>query len=127
MKRSKRMWESIWPVARLQQRAFMNFGMEVILKLDLTQTRQFFSAFFALSDFHWRGFLSSRLSFGELIAFGLSLFKHACNDARVNLVAAGTPLFPKMLAEIASAQRNIVPNSLGKSVKRGEGAQQKAP
>jgi lycopene beta-cyclase len=110
------MWESIWPVQRLHQRAFMNFGMEVILKLDLTQTRQFFSAFFALSDFHWRGFLSSRLSFGELIAFGLSLFKHACNSARVNLVQAGLPLFPGMVAEIAKAQRHIVPNKLGKPV-----------
>lgn len=48
--------------------------MEVLLKLDLPQTRDFFSAFFALSDFHWKGFLSSRLSLPELIVFGLSLF-----------------------------------------------------
>ena len=52
----------------------MTFGMEVLLKLDLPQTRDFFSAFFALSDFHWKGFLSSRLSLPELIVFGLSLF-----------------------------------------------------
>lgn len=116
--RARRMWESIWPAQRLRQRAFMNFGMEVILKLNLEQTRQFFSAFFALSDFHWRGFLSSRLSFSELIVFGLSLFKNACNDARLNLVSAGLPLFPAMLGELASAQKNLTPNTLGKGAQR---------
>ena len=116
-RRHKRMWESIWPIQRLHQRAFMNFGMEVILKLDLEQTRQFFSAFFALSDFHWRGFLSSQLSFRELIVFGLALFKHACNDARVTLVSAGLPLFPGMIAEMVQAQRHLEPNELGKPMK----------
>lgn len=112
--RSRRMWESIWPLPRLQQRAFMNFGMEVILKLDLNQTRQFFSAFFALSDFHWRGFLSSRLSFGELIVFGLALFKNACNEARLNLLSAGISKVPQMVVEIVQAQETLTPNTLGK-------------
>lgn len=39
---------------RLRQREFFTFGMAVLLKLDLKETRQFFSAFFSLSDFHWR-------------------------------------------------------------------------
>ena len=116
--RARRMWEAIWPAQRLQQRAFMNFGMEVILKLDLTQIRQFFAAFFSLSDFHWRGFLSSRLSFSELLMFGLSLFRHAGNSARVNIAAAGLPLFPNMVGEVTRARRHLVPNKLGKQVDR---------
>ena len=50
---------------RLRQRAFFVFGMDVLLKLDLAETREFFAAFFALSDFHWQGFLSARLTFPQ--------------------------------------------------------------
>ena len=60
----------------------------MLLKLDLAETREFFAAFFALSDYHWHGFLSSRLSFLELIAFGLSLFAKSSNAARINLLQA---------------------------------------
>ena len=39
--------------------------MDVLLKLDLAETRELFAAFFALSDFHWQGFLSARLTFPQ--------------------------------------------------------------
>lgn len=39
---------------RLRQREFFTFGMDVLLKLDLQETRQFFTAFFSLSDFYWQ-------------------------------------------------------------------------
>ena len=81
--RAQYIWASIWPSERLQQREFMTYGMEVLLKLDLGQTRDFFSAFFALSDYHWKGFLSSRLSLPELIVFGLSLFINLENRMKV--------------------------------------------
>ncbi len=55
------------------------------------QTREFFAAFFTLSDFNWHGFLSTRLNFGQLIAFGLSLFLNASNSARLNLLKLGVP------------------------------------
>jgi hypothetical protein len=34
--------------------------VQVLLQLNLQQTREFFAAFFSLSDFHWHGFLSAR-------------------------------------------------------------------
>jgi hypothetical protein len=55
------------------------------------QTREFFAAFFTLSDFHWHGFLSTRLSFPELIGFGVALFFNASNSARGNLLMQGVP------------------------------------
>jgi lycopene beta-cyclase len=55
-----------WSYAGLQ-RAFFCFGMDVLLKLNLAETRSFFNAFFDLSDFHWHGFLSARLGFLQLI------------------------------------------------------------
>ena len=79
------------PACRIRQRAFFSFGMDVLLKLDLEETRQFFAAFFALSDRHWQGFLSARLSFLELIGFGLSLFAKSSNEARANLLLKGLP------------------------------------
>jgi lycopene beta-cyclase len=46
-------WRATWPVERIRQRFFNTFGMDLLLSLDLSQTRDFFSAFFSLSDFHW--------------------------------------------------------------------------
>jgi lycopene beta-cyclase len=99
---SAAVWGVMWPVQRLRQRAFFEFGMDVLLKLDLAETRQFFAAFFSLSDHHWHGFLSSRLSFSQLIAFGLSLFAKSSNAARANLLAKGLPGLVVMLARLVT-------------------------
>lgn len=37
------------------------------------------------------GFLSTRLSFSQLLGFGLALFAAASNDARLNLLKCGIP------------------------------------
>ncbi|XP_073389043.1 lycopene beta cyclase, chloroplastic isoform X1 [Physcomitrium patens] len=94
-------WADLWPLERQQQRAFFCFGMEVLLKLDLAGTRRFFDAFFDLEAHLWQGFLSSRLYFIELIGFGLSLFKHATNHARAEIVASGTVPLAKLILEVA--------------------------
>jgi lycopene beta-cyclase len=94
-------WAAMWPPARVRQREFFDFGMEVLLKLDLEETREFFSAFFSLSDFHWQGFLSSRLSFIELIGFGLALFAKSSNSARSDLLVKGLPGLVVMLSRLA--------------------------
>lgn len=94
-------WATMWPVQRIRQREFFEFGMEVLLKLNLIETRQFFAAFFSLSDFHWQGFLSSRLSFIELIGFGLSLFANSSGAARMDLLQKGFPGLIVMLARLA--------------------------
>ena len=162
-------WASLWPMARLRQRAFFCFGMDVLLSLDLAETRvreegrergnfcsrffflvvevvagcdekhlcftqkkthslfsfsfpslslsphrrttkntktsrrqEFFSAFFSLSEKNWTGFLSSRLGFSELIAFGLSLFAKSSNAARADLLIKGLPGLVVMLAQLAT-------------------------
>ena len=98
---SREIWATVWPEERLSQREFFNFGMEVLLSLDLANTREFFSAFFSLSDYHWQGFLSSRLSLPELIVFGLSLFSKSSWEMRFSLVAKGLPGLIGMLTAIA--------------------------
>mmetsp|Transcript_12609 Transcript_12609/g.27244 ORF Transcript_12609/g.27244 Transcript_12609/m.27244 type:complete len:555 (+) Transcript_12609:195-1859(+) len=109
-------WQATWPVARLRQRAFNTFGMDMLLTLNLFQMREFFASFFSLSEFHWHGFLSTRLSFTQLIGFGLALFMNASNSARMNLLKCGIPGLITMLIDIAPTLGNYYPNA--KTVKQ---------
>ena len=92
-----RVWETAWPKTRIRQREFFNFGMDILLVLDLHQIRQFFAGFFSLSDYHWQGFLSMRLSFLDLVVFGLNLFRYCSNAIRLTLISLGLPGLIKML------------------------------
>lgn len=87
---SAEVWKDLWPIKRRRQREFFCFGMDILLKLDLEGTRRFFDAFFDLEPRYWHGFLSSRLFLPELIVFGLSLFSHASNTSRLEIMAKGT-------------------------------------
>lgn len=87
---SAEVWKDLWPIERRRQREFFCFGMDVLLKLDLKGTRRFFDAFFDLEPHYWHGFLSSRLFLPELFFFGLSLFSHASNASRLEIMAKGT-------------------------------------
>lgn len=87
---SAEVWKDIWPIERRRQREFFCFGMDILLKLDLEGTRRFFDAFFDLEPRYWHGFLSSRLFLPELVFFGLSLFSHASNTSRLEIMAKGT-------------------------------------
>ncbi|KAG6433110.1 hypothetical protein SASPL_104717 [Salvia splendens] len=82
----QRAWDGLWPLERRCQRELYNFGMETLLKLDLNGTRSFFDAFFELDPHLWHGFLSSRLSLGELITLGLSLFGHASAPTKLDML-----------------------------------------
>ncbi|XP_062117948.1 lycopene beta cyclase, chloroplastic/chromoplastic-like [Humulus lupulus] len=87
---STEVWKDLWPIERRRQREFFCFGMDILLKLDLPATRRFFDAFFDLEPHYWHGFLSSRLFLPELVLFGLSLFYHASNTSRIEIMAKGT-------------------------------------
>lgn len=86
---SEAIWKTTWPLERLRQREFFCFGMDVLLALDLAKTRQFFDAFFRLSDRNWQGFLSARLMFTELVLFGLQLFASVRGGARLVRAVGG--------------------------------------
>ncbi|KAK9125094.1 hypothetical protein Scep_013940 [Stephania cephalantha] len=94
---SAEVWRDLWPIERRRQREFFCFGMDILLKLDLRATRRFFDAFFDLEPHYWHGFLSSRLFLPELVVFGLSLFSHASNVSRLEIMAKGTVPLVKMI------------------------------
>ncbi|XP_057807004.1 capsanthin/capsorubin synthase, chromoplastic-like [Salvia miltiorrhiza] len=97
----QRAWDGLWPVERRCVREYYNFGMETLLKLDLNGTRRFFDAFFELDPHYWHGFLSSRLSLGELVLLGLSLFRHASNPTKLDMVTKCPVPMAKMVGRLA--------------------------
>ncbi|XP_068664380.1 lycopene beta cyclase, chloroplastic/chromoplastic isoform X2 [Aristolochia californica] len=94
---SAHVWKDLWPIERRRQREFFCFGMDILLKLDLEATRRFFDAFFDLKPYYWHGFLSSRLFLPELLYFGLSLFSHASNTSRLEIMTKGTVPLVKLI------------------------------
>nr|ACR25158.1 lycopene beta-cyclase [Diospyros kaki] len=94
---SSLVWKDLWPIQRRRQREFFCFGMDILLKLDLQATRRFFDAFFDLEPRYWHGFLSSRLFLPDPLLFGLSLFSHASNTSRLEIMAKGTVPLVKMI------------------------------
>ncbi|XWS52826.1 hypothetical protein CRYUN_Cryun11dG0105500 [Craigia yunnanensis] len=94
-------WNGLWPIEKRHTREFCSFGMETLLKLDLMGTMDFFQAFFDLEPYYWHGFLSSRLSLPELACFSLSLFGHASNSSRFDIVSKCPVPLVKMLGNLA--------------------------
>lgn len=97
----QKVWNGLWPIDRRCNREFYSFGMETLLKLDLKGTRRFFDAFFDLNPHYWHGFLSSRLSLAELAGLSLSLFGHASNSSRFDIVTKCPLPLVKMMGNLA--------------------------
>ncbi|XP_008784039.2 capsanthin/capsorubin synthase, chromoplastic-like [Phoenix dactylifera] len=97
----RRVWAALWTGERRRAREFYCFGMETLLRLDLKGTRRFFDAFFDLDPYHWEGFLSSRLSLGELLALSLSLFGHASNPSKFDIVTKCPAPLARLVVSLA--------------------------
>ncbi|KAJ6365532.1 hypothetical protein OIU76_030334 [Salix suchowensis] len=97
----QRVWNGLWPLERRCAREFYTFGMETLLKLDLNGSRMFFDAFFDLDPYYWQGFLSSRLSLGELLLLSFSLFCNASNPSRFDIVTKCPVPLARMVGNLA--------------------------
>lgn len=97
----RRVWSSLWPADRRWARECYCFGMETLLKLDHKGTTRFFDTFFDLEPRYWHGFLSYRLSIWELAALSLSLFEHASNPSRMDIVTKCPLPLAKMVGSLA--------------------------
>uniref|UniRef100_A0A2P2PIE1 Uncharacterized protein n=1 Tax=Rhizophora mucronata TaxID=61149 RepID=A0A2P2PIE1_RHIMU len=96
-----KVWNGLWPLESRQTREFYCFGMETLLKLDLNGMRRFFEAFFDLDPYYWQGFLSSRLSLRELALLSLSLFGHASNHSRHDIITKCPLPLLEMMSNLA--------------------------
>ena len=86
-------WDALWTQERRRQGSFHLFGMELLCQLDVANTADFFTTFFKLPQTYWRGFLSSKLSSTDLLAFAMVTFFLAPVNIKAKLVAhlAGDP------------------------------------
>ncbi|GER25377.1 lycopene beta-cyclase [Striga asiatica] len=96
-----KVWESLWPVEKRREREFQNLGMEIMLRLDLEKTRRFVESFFEVEPRYWQGFLSGRLSLGELFAFGLSSFGKASARGKLDIVTTSPVPVAKFIRNLA--------------------------
>ncbi|KAI4368691.1 hypothetical protein MLD38_017221 [Melastoma candidum] len=96
-----KVWNGLWPTGRRCEREYYAFGMETLLKLDLSGTRRFFDTFFDLDPYYWQGFLSSRLSLVELAMLSLSLFGHASNPSRLDIITKCPAPLAEMMGNLA--------------------------
>ena len=79
-------WEALWSMEDRRQASFHVFGMELLCQLDVKETTDFFSTFFALPKNQWEGFLASKLSSVDLLGFALYTFAIAPVNIKVALV-----------------------------------------
>lgn len=105
-------WSALWPSPEARRRAFFVFGMEVLLNLDLEGLRSFFSAFFALEDRLWQGFLSGWLTIPELFELGAKLFASASPRTKADLALHGLPRVAFLSRSLLSASRHGAGESL---------------
>lgn len=61
--------------------------MELLCRLDLEHTNQFFGTFFKLPAYFWRGFLGSTLNSAQLLAFAGVTFAIAPVGIKAKLVS----------------------------------------
>jgi lycopene epsilon-cyclase len=83
---AKFVWDALWTQEKRRQASFHVFGMELLCKLDLNNTADFFTTFFALPNSFWRGFLSSQLSSVDLLGFAAATFVLAPLGIKARLV-----------------------------------------
>ena len=79
-------WEALWSMEDRRQASFHVFGMELLCQLDVKETTDFFSTFFALPKQQWEGFLASKLSSVDLLGFALYTFAIAPVNIKLALV-----------------------------------------
>ncbi|KFM29055.1 Lycopene epsilon cyclase, chloroplastic [Auxenochlorella protothecoides] len=71
---ASRVWDALWSQERRKQAAFHIFGMELLCKMGVEPTAQFFTTFFSLPTRQWRGFLGSSLTSLQLLVFAGTTF-----------------------------------------------------
>ena len=79
---AKAAWETLWPRERLQARELYLFGLESLLTLNSTQTKDHFHAFFKLPPSLWQGYHSGTLGALGIIRTMTATFRYATNSVR---------------------------------------------
>lgn len=75
-------WGALWPKERRRERELYLFGLESLLTLDSTQTKDHFDAFFKLPPHLWQGYISGTLKASGVVRTMATTFRYASNSVR---------------------------------------------
>jgi lycopene beta-cyclase len=79
---------AVWPADRLRRHALYTFGLQNLLDFDETALHDHFTAFFALPQWRWAGYLSNTLTTPQLLSTMLMLFGHVSGRVRRRLTTS---------------------------------------
>eukprot|EP00238_Polyblepharides_amylifera_P000318 CAMPEP_0196574134 /NCGR_PEP_ID=MMETSP1081-20130531/3894_1 /TAXON_ID=36882 /ORGANISM="Pyramimonas amylifera, Strain CCMP720" /LENGTH=1023 /DNA_ID=CAMNT_0041892055 /DNA_START=361 /DNA_END=3429 /DNA_ORIENTATION=+ len=108
-------WESLWSGERLRQTAFNQFGMELLVDLEVQDLQSFFVTFYSLPKHLSQRFLSHDLNSAMLVYFAFAFFLLADNNLRWLLIKylskdAGkrfTEVYMRTLLPLGSAESAV--------------------
>lgn len=92
-----RVWDMIWPVSLRRTRVLHDYGLDVLIDLDLAETRAFFSTFFDLDPDAWAAYLRITTEPAELARVMGAMFKAAPWRLRRRLVSQNPLAFARLL------------------------------
>jgi len=81
-------WDAAWPPSHRRARMLHQVGLEVVLGLDLGETRSFFEAFFSLPQRRWHDYLSPEATARDVAAAMAALSRAAPPEVRRRLAMA---------------------------------------
>ncbi len=89
--------DAVWPVAFRRSRVLHDYGLELLLRLDDDDVRDFFGAFFALTVEQWRGYMRIDTPPSEVAAVMTKLFRMSSWSMRRRLSAGNPAMFARLL------------------------------
>lgn len=89
--------EAVWPMSLRRTRVLHDYGLEMMLKLDEDDVREFFGSFFALDEAEWPAYLRLDSSPNEVSRVMASLFKSVSWPMRRRLMSANPTMFARLV------------------------------
>ncbi|MCB9680042.1 MAG: lycopene cyclase family protein [Alphaproteobacteria bacterium] len=85
-------WHAVWTDDDLLRRQLHLFGSELLTRLDASEQRAFFGAFFSMPRSTWSGYLSSRGDVASVVRAMASMLVHSGFRIRWKLLRSGARL-----------------------------------
>jgi len=89
--------EAVWPVSLRRTRVLHDYGLEMMLKLDDDDVREFFGSFFALDAAEWPAYLRLDSSPNEVSRVMALLFRSVSWPMRRRLMSANPTMFARLV------------------------------
>ena len=89
--------EAVWPAAFRRSRVLHDYGLELLLRLDDDEVRDFFGAFFELPVDEWRGYMRIDTLPSEVASVMTKVFRASSWSMRRRLVSGNPMTFARLV------------------------------